>query len=42
MSAENTEALREDLGLADRPETKEAAEEFLQELQRRGILDEEG
>lgn len=42
MSAEDTEELREELGLeGDRPETKEAAEEFLESLRRRGILDED-
>jgi len=41
MSAENTEALREDLDIENRPETKQAAEEFLEALRRRGILEEE-
>lgn len=42
MSAEDTEELREDLGLdEDRPQTKEAAEEFLETLRRRGLLDED-
>ena len=40
MSAEDIEETREELGLEDRPETKEAAEEFLGELRRRGILEE--
>jgi len=41
MSAENTEELREELGIENRPSTKEAAEEFLEALRRRGILEEE-
>lgn len=40
MSAEQIEQLREDLGLEDRPTTKEASEEFLQALRERGILEE--
>jgi len=41
MSAEDTQELREELGLEERPETKEASEEFLEALRRRGILDED-
>lgn len=41
MSAEELEEIRQDLDLDDRPETKQAAEEFLDELRRRGILDED-
>lgn len=41
MSAEEVEEIREDLNLDERPETKEAAEEFLTELKRRGIIEED-
>jgi len=42
MSAEDTDELRDELGLdAQRPETKAAAEDFLDALRRRGILDED-
>lgn len=38
MSARDTDELREEIEAEARPETKDAAEEFLQELRRRGIL----
>ncbi len=41
MSAEDTEELREDIEAEARPETKDAAEDFLDELRRRGIIDED-
>jgi hypothetical protein len=41
MSAEDTEELREDIEEEARPETKDAAEEFLDELRRRGIIEDE-
>jgi len=40
MSAEDPAELREDIEAEARPETKDAAEEFLDELRRRGIIDE--
>jgi len=41
MSAEDIEELREDIEAEARPETKDAAEEFLDELRRRGIIEDE-
>jgi len=41
MSARDRDELREEIVDEDRPESKDAAEEFLQELRRRGILDED-
>lgn len=41
MSAEETAELREELVGAERPESTDAAEEFLQELRDRGILEED-
>jgi hypothetical protein len=41
MSAEDPAELREDIEDETRPETKDAAEEFLDELRRRGIIDED-
>jgi hypothetical protein len=41
MSADELEDLRKDVLDEDRPESKDAAEEFLEELRRRGILDED-
>jgi len=41
MSAEETAELREDIEAEARPETKDAAEDFLDELRRRGIIDED-
>ena len=41
MSANDREELREEEVGSERPETKDAAEEFLEELQRRGIIDED-
>jgi len=41
MSAEDIEELREDIEDEARPETKDAAEEFLDELRRRGIIEDE-
>jgi len=41
MSAEDIAELREDIEAEARPETKDAAEDFLQELRRRGIIDED-
>jgi len=41
MSAEDIEELREDIEDEVRPETKDAAEDFLDELRRRGIIDED-
>ncbi len=40
MSAEETAELREELIGEERPETTDAAEEFLEELRQRGILEE--
>jgi len=41
MSAEDIEELREDIESEARPETKDAAEDFLDELRRRGIIEDE-
>jgi hypothetical protein len=41
MSAEDIEELREDIEAEARPQTKDAAEEFLDELRRRGIIEDE-
>jgi hypothetical protein len=41
MSAEETAQLREELLEEERPESTDAAEEFLAELRRRGILEED-
>jgi len=41
MSAEDPAELREDIEAEARPETKDAAEEFIDELRRRGIIDED-
>jgi hypothetical protein len=41
MSAEDPAELREDIEEEARPETKDAAEEFLDELRRRGIIEDE-
>jgi len=41
MSAEDIEELREDIEDEARPETKDAAEDFLDELRRRGIIEDD-
>jgi len=41
MSAEDPAELREDIEDEVRPETKDAAEDFLDELRRRGIIEDE-
>jgi len=41
MSANDRDELRDEEVGDERPETKDAAEEFLSELQRRGIIDDE-
>lgn len=41
MSARDTDELRDEIEAEERPETKDAAEDFLQELKRRGIIDED-